>query len=141
MRRLAAAVVVAIVMFALVALAVPATRTGLATWYTWRGTEPDMSVRSAISQVKPADIMSVELVVLPGRITVRDADAVRLLLTGLQQASSPRQNLKYQLDRVTIVLKGGKRVGPFPFSTRREVDSFSPEFVEGLRKAGIKVPR
>jgi len=105
---------------------------------------PADDVRAAVqgiglSEVKACDILShsiyLQLGTDPTRVT--DRESISLLLTGLKEASYPEPFIMNRVDSITLILKDGRRVGPFAFSTDREVDAFSPEFVKGLEREGI----
>lgn len=140
MRRIWGVLLLVIVMLAVFG-AVPKFRNTIRQRYIWYGCKPYGEVRNATAKVKLVDVKLVKLE-SPFRpsVFVSDRSTQRLLLRGLQGALLPPQVYKNRVEHAIVVLKGGKRLETFGFSTRREVDAFSPSFVEGLRRAGIRVP-
>lgn len=113
----------------------------LSVWYAWQKSKPNVAVQNAVSGLKAKDISYIELKTPFFPKEIRSRATIAALLNGLKAATLPDSLMKNRVDTITLSLKTGKKRGPFYFSLDREVDSFSPEFVSGLRSAGIKVPR
>lgn len=140
-KKLVAAVVIAV---AVIAVVLALEWGNITSWYVWRHSVPDPATRRSVAGVQPNDVESVRLESLslpvPCHKTIRDRAVVALLVNGLKEATIPEPMPCNRVDHITLILKGGKKVGPFAFSVDSEVDSFSPPFVDGLKKAGIRVP-
>lgn len=74
-------------------------------------------------------------------VVKRNPDAIALFLLGLQEARIPREIALNRVHHITLLLKGGKVIGPFDFAQGRRIDNFSPTFIQGLKKAGLKEPK
>lgn len=125
---------------------------------------PDDEIRHAVAGVESGEVATIALstwpqhllLTPPGRrpITtglppefgaygkaVENQRAISLLVAGLKEATVPSDGRMYSPNRIIIVLRSGKMVGPFNFGAKRKVDCFSKTFVEGMREAGAKIPK
>jgi len=139
MKRLKIIVVVAICV--VVAVVVVSEWGAISMWHAWSRSKPDTAVRNAVLGTSVADISYVKLETPFAPTVIRNRTIIALLLKGLKQATLPEPLLQNRTDKITLVLGSGKVLGPFAFSLDREVDSFSPAFVDGWRQLGIRVPR
>jgi hypothetical protein len=108
--------------------------------YAWFRAKPEHVIRNQVSGLNPTDIAYIELKAPYMYKQVHNRAVIAKMLSGLQNAVVPDPLIKNRVDIVILYLKSGNQLGPYMFSIEREVDSFSPEFVYGLRQLGIKVP-
>lgn len=129
-----------------ICIAVAAIGIGITRIVKFWGTVPANDVSSVASgiqpsQVKAFEIQSMQVYMSTGSDVKRTTDrkSIDLLLTGLKKARYPDPMPQNRVDHITLILKDGRRIGPFAFSVDREIDAFSPEFIAGLKNEGISV--
>lgn len=138
----------------------------LTTWqvFVWGRPKPDTEVRQAVAGIRIGHIAAVALSTWPRHLiltpagnwssaaklppeftayrrVVRNPRAISLLLRGLSEATIPVHGRIHSPNRIILLLKDGRTVGPFNFGAERKIDCFGPAFVEGLRVAGAEVPK
>ena len=128
-----------IIAVAMLSIAVFLRWPAIVEWWMWSHAVPAENVRHAIRGLHTSEVASVVLDAgpMPGGVVVKDRKTVKLLLQGLKNAKVPEPLYFDRTDSVALKLKNGRSVGPFVFNLEHRIDAFSPEFIKGLKAAGL----